>query len=74
MLIVQPLRDKLNAMKGSGRWRDIATKAECDYFTVARIARGAIGDPGSLLVERLLAAIKETEPHRATRRPTEGTR
>lgn len=64
MQIIKPLRDRLNACKGSGRWAAIAARAECNYYTVSRIARGELPNPGCALAERLFAAIKATQPRR----------
>ena len=62
MTTLEMLRSQLNACKGSDRWARIATLAGCHYFTVARIARGAIENPGIVLVDRLFEAVKSTEP------------
>jgi hypothetical protein len=64
MDLLEDLRARLNAddCKGTGRWAEIAKRADCHYFTVARIARGVLTNPGLKLVNRLCDAIKATEP------------
>lgn len=62
MKIIQPLRKSLNSCKGSDRWARIAARADCHYFTVAKVASGTIKSPGADMCERLFAAIKATEP------------
>lgn len=60
MTTLQRLRDQLNGCKGTDQWQRIADHAGCHYFTVARIARGALANPGVLLVDRLFAAVLAT--------------
>lgn len=50
----------LAACRGTGRWNDIAKAAGLSYFTLSRIARGDIADPGIRTCEKLFAAIKAT--------------
>lgn len=48
----------LQAHKGDGAWQFIAARSGVSYDTVARIARGAIKNPGALTIEKLGGAIK----------------
>lgn len=54
------LKLRLEECKGTGRWRLVATQAGCHYYTLARIARGDLDNPGIQLVERLFAALDAT--------------
>ena len=49
---------ELKGLKGSGAWRRIAAASEVDYYTVSRIMRGVIPNPGVLTCERIARAIK----------------
>ena len=60
MSTISRLRSQLNGCKGSDQWKRIADHAGCHYFTVARIARGALENPGVMLVDRLFAAVEAT--------------
>ena len=60
MSTISSLRTQLNGCKGTDQWKRIADHAGCHYFTVARIARGALENPGVLLVDRLFAAVVAT--------------
>ena len=55
----QQLLAELQRLKGSGAWQKLATGAGIDYFTVARIARGEIADPGVKTVEKIVAAMEK---------------
>jgi hypothetical protein len=58
---------ELQRLKGSGAWEDIAKLCGIDYFTVSRIARQDIKNPGVLTVEKIAAAMAKlkTEPRAA---------
>lgn len=63
---------ELQRLKGSGAWEDIAKLCGIDYFTVSRIARQDIKNPGVLTVEKIAAAIaKLKEPPQANPPPPE---
>ena len=47
----------LRELKGSGAWRRVAVASQVDYFTVSRIARGNIANPGVLTCERIAGAL-----------------
>lgn len=49
----------LQARKGDGSWHLIAKTSAVHYDTVARIARGAIANPGAKTVDRLAKAIAQ---------------
>lgn len=48
----------LQAGKGSGLWADVAKASGISYDTVARIARGFIGNPGARTVEAIAKALR----------------
>lgn len=48
---------ELRLLKGSGAWQKVAELAAVHYFTVARIARGEMPNPGIKTCERIEAAI-----------------
>ena len=54
---IDDLISALQGLKGSGRWNRLAEVSGVNYFTIARIARGAIKSPGLLTAQRLAAAI-----------------
>ncbi|WKB52996.1 hypothetical protein [Eleftheria terrae] len=56
-MTLDQLISRLQAMKGSGGWRRLAKQSGVDYFTVARIARREIANPGMRTCERLMAAL-----------------
>lgn len=64
MSTLEAIKKQLNECKGSDRWSLIAAHANCHYFTVARIARGAIKSPSVDICDRIAAAIKATAPRR----------
>lgn len=53
--------ESLQRLKGEGAWIDIARSTGIHYDTVARIARGAIKNPGIGTVEKLAAALALVE-------------
>ena len=67
MQIIKPLQERLNRAKGTDRWQRIAARAGCNYYTVSRIARGELDNPGSQLAERLFEALRATEPRRSVK-------
>lgn len=48
---------ELRALKGSGAWQKVADAAGIHYFTVARIARGEMPNPGIKTCERIEAGL-----------------
>lgn len=64
-MTLQELRDWLQQHKGTAKWREVAVKAEVDYGTVARIARGHMSAPSMPLGERLTDAIRAVEASEA---------
>ena len=61
MMTLQELKDWLALHKGTARWREVAARADVDYGTVSRIARGHMTAPSMPLGERLTAAIRAVE-------------
>lgn len=47
----------LQSLKGRGAWLEIAKRTGIHYDTVARIARGAIGNPTTQTVEAIAEAL-----------------
>lgn len=60
-MTLQQLRDWLESHKATGRWRQVSAASGVDYGTVARIARGDMGKPSVLIVERICDGIAATE-------------
>ena len=57
MNTLDALKTRLNAHKRTGRGAEIANTAGCHYFTVARIARGALTNPSFKLVDGIATAL-----------------
>ena len=55
----------LAARKGGRDWALVAEMAGMHYDTLARIARGDIGNPGVLAVEKIAAALEKIEAAKA---------
>ncbi|MCM5682926.1 hypothetical protein M8A51_25670 [Schlegelella sp. S2-27] len=53
------LIEALQEIKGSGEWEKLARLSGVNYFTVARIARRKIANPGIGTVEKLTAALRK---------------
>lgn len=47
----------LQAVKGQGRWEEIARACNVSYSLIARIAQGRIKSPGIVICERISAAL-----------------
>lgn len=55
---IERIISELQARKGSGLWRKVSSVSGVHYDTVARIARGAIKNPGALTLEHLEQAFR----------------
>jgi hypothetical protein len=60
----------LGKLKGSGDWQRLAASSGVNYFTIARIYRGEIPNPGVRIVERLVDAIEKAAPAPTEHAPT----
>jgi hypothetical protein len=66
---LEDLVARLGGLKGSGGgWRKLAAEAGVNYFTIARIFRGDIKNPGTLTVDRLTEALERLEQSGAVER------
>lgn len=57
----------LQAIKGEGRWQEIAKECGVSYSLIARIAQGKIRGPSIVACERISDALdgKKSKPRRA---------
>lgn len=54
----------LQAIKGEGRWEEIARACDVSYSLIARIAQGRIKSPGIVVCERISASL-DSKPARS---------
>lgn len=55
----------LQAIKGEGRWQEIAKECGVSYSLIARIAQGKIRGPSIVACERISDALDGKKPRRA---------
>lgn len=73
----QDLLRRLESIKRTGKWNDVAKLAGIPYDTVAKVARGFIKYPTVQTVEKIAKALEKLgikAPPRQARRSSAGSR